>query len=285
MPTFPFAPAGRADSGCNAYCLAAAARAAYLDAAALGSLLLEDWGLHDYHRFASPSAQGYLANGDGFAVLAFRGSDHRGLDAWISNADFDLVDDLQIGGGQVHSGFQRGVAAIWPQLERLVAQHRAPGQKLFLTGHSLGGALAMLAAARFAAASRGGEIDAIFTFGQPRVGDGGFAAQFDRDFHDRAFRYVHHFDLVARLPPRLLGYHHAGQLRFIDEGGTLHENLSRWQQLLVTLDPRGRNTRDYINELSAKLPGALADHRCARYLERLQVFCPGARLAAPTGRD
>lgn len=277
MPTFPFDPARSADSVCNAYCLAAAARAAYLDQSQLESELRESWRLHDYHTFSSASIQGYIANSNGFTILAFRGSDHLEIEDWVGNADFDLVYDPHVRGGQVHSGFQRGAAAIWPQIQNLITAHRPPDHKLYLTGHSLGGALAMLTAARFASAQRAAEIDAIVTFGQPRAGDREFARRFDRDFGGRAFRFVNRYDLITRLPPRLLGYDHAGQLRYLDEDGVLHENISLWQQLLTTLNPFGRNTDEYIAELTDKLPGALADHNGARYIELLRNLCPASR--------
>jgi triacylglycerol lipase len=276
MPTFPFDPTGRPDTVCNAYCMASAARAAYLGQAELEPLLLEDWGFSDYQTFDSASIQGFIANGRGFTLIAFRGSDHTEIEDWVGNADFDLVFDPHIRGGQVHSGFQRGVASIWPQIQELVSEHRRPEQRLILTGHSLGGALAVLTAARFASAQRAPELDAIFTFGQPRAGDHDFVRRFDRDFKDRTFRYVNRYDLITRLPPRLLGYDHAGRLRYLDENGVLHENLSLWQQLLMTLNPKGKNAEDYINELTRKLPGAVGDHNGSRYIELLKNLCPQA---------
>ena len=276
MPTFPFDPDRNADSPCNAYCMAIAARAAYFDHGKLEQSLIDTWRMHRFYPFSGGSAQGYLALGDGFSILAFRGSDHTELDDWIGNADFDLTFDAHIRGGQVHSGFQRGAAAIWEEIEQLLTRHQVPENKLFLTGHSLGGALAILTAARFASTSRATEISAIFTFGQPRAGDREFARHFDREFKDRTFRYVNRYDLITRLPPRLLGYDHAGQLRYIDENGVLHENLSLWKQLLMALDPRGKDVQEYVAELTDKLPGAIGDHNGGQYINLLRALCPAA---------
>ena len=276
MPTFPFDPLSPIDSPCNAFCMAAAARAAYFDSAKLEAQLIGTWQLENFHTFEGSTIQGYLAKGDGFSVLVFRGSDHAEIDDWIGNADFDLVFDPHIRGGQIHAGFQRGAESVWTQVQSLVAEHHDPDHPLILTGHSLGGALAVLTAARFAAAGKAEAIGAIFTFGQPRAGDSEFARHFDRDFGERTFRYVNRFDLVTRLPPRLLGYDHAGQLRYLDAFGVLHENLSLWQQLLMTLNPNGKNARDYINELTEKLPGAVGDHNGGRYIELLKALCPSA---------
>ena len=276
MPTLPFDPAGRLDTACNAYCMAAAACAAYLGRAEIGALLIENWGFRKYQTFDNSKVQGYIAGGSGFTLIAFRGSDHTEIEEWVGHADFDLVSDPHVRGGQVHSGFQRGAASVWAQVQSLVSEHHRPEQKLILTGHSLGGALAVLTAARFASTRRASELDAIFTFGQPRAGDHDFARRFDHEFKNRTFRYVNRYDLIARLPPRLLGYHHAGQLRYLDENGRLHENLSLWQQLLMTLDPKGKNADDYINELTGRLPGAVGDHNGSRYVELLKNLCPQA---------
>jgi len=256
--------------------MAAVAGATYLDNLELEPLL-ESWGFTDFNSFDSPTIQGYLANGEGFTIVAFRGSDYAGVDDWVNNTDFDLVFDANIRGGQIHAGFQRAAESIWSQLQQLLKDYRRTGDQLILTGHSLGGALAMLTAARFASESRSDEVDAIYTFGQPRAGDRDFARRFDRDFGERAYRFVNHFDLVTRLPPRMLGYGHAGQLRFLDEDGVLHESPSLWQQLLLTLDPKGKNARDYIGELTEKLPGAVNDHNNLVYTNRLKDLCPAAR--------
>jgi pimeloyl-ACP methyl ester carboxylesterase len=65
----------------------------------------------------------------------------------------------------------------------------------WFTGHSLGGALATLAA------DRHGDSAAVYTFGSPLVGDDAFAAGFNNRHEGRSFRYVNGDDLVTRVPP------------------------------------------------------------------------------------
>jgi hypothetical protein len=71
---------------------------------------------------------------------------------------------------------------------------------LWVTGHSLGAAVATVAADALPAT--GG----VYTFGSPRVGDGDFAAAFNRRFADRSFRYVDDHDAVTRVPPESFGF-------------------------------------------------------------------------------
>lgn len=92
---------------------------------------------------------------------------------------------------RVHSGFLRVYNQLRPRLMRLVAA-APPGTPLVLCGHSLGGALATLAALDLAS-----HKTHLYTFGQPQVGDGAFVELFDaRVAH--AVRVVNPFDPVPR---------------------------------------------------------------------------------------
>src|SRR5207249_4492483 len=96
-------------------------------------------------------------------------------------------------------------AAVSEQLDRLL-HAKSPGQKLWLTGHSLGGALATLAAAHLGRDA----VQGLYTYGCPRVGDVKFTSVLPEASH---FRFVHRRDWVVEQPPEFLGYVHAGTLR------------------------------------------------------------------------
>ena len=87
----------------------------------------------------------------------------------------------------VHQGFQILFDRIWPLLEPLLRDQPRP---LFITGHSLGGALALMSAARMSP-------EALYTFGSPRVGNPAFTASVSGFPHHRV---VHHHDIVTLLP-------------------------------------------------------------------------------------
>ena len=79
---------------------------------------------------------------------------------------------------------------------------------LFITGHSMGGALAVLTAALIHATPElklQPKLRAIYTFGQPMVGDEDFAHRFEKDIGNKLKRHVHGLDVVPRLPPRSAG--------------------------------------------------------------------------------
>ena len=81
-----------------------------------------------------------------------------------------MVHDHQIM-GKVHHGFLNDTEALWP-----LAQHYIPvDKKLWLTGHSLGGAMAGIAAIQ-GDRNIARKAEALYTFGQPRVGNAQYVA-------------------------------------------------------------------------------------------------------------
>ncbi|WP_165070666.1 lipase family protein [Paludisphaera rhizosphaerae] len=118
--------------------------------------------------------------------------------------DAQLLPATRASGGRVHSGFLQAFQAISQQLDEVVAARR-PGQALWLTGHSLGGALAVLAASHL----RESDVTGIYTYGCPRVGDAEFVDTLPVCVHRR---FVHRDDLIPKVPPPWpLGYRHAGE--------------------------------------------------------------------------
>ena len=110
-------------------------------------------------------------------------------------------------GCSVHSGFLSGynlvASTVKTAVNNLMAKYR--GAKLMVTGHSLGGALTILAAADLANLHA---IDAAYTFGQPRVGNEAFATWYPNVVHN-TFRVIHYADIVPHVPPSALGFLHS----------------------------------------------------------------------------
>jgi pimeloyl-ACP methyl ester carboxylesterase len=144
---------------------------------------------------------------DGTAVVAFRGTQPQN----ISN----VLDDIQFwprrwtGTGRVHRGFLRAYEGLREQIDAWLAEQ--PPARLVITGHSLGAAMATLMAARYPEAE-------LVTFGSPRVGGRGFAAQFSGR---TVRRYVDCYDFVTNLPPPIWFRHVAG-MHYVDRHGVVH---------------------------------------------------------------
>ena len=137
-----------------------------------------------------------------FAVLVFRGT--TGLRDWYSNLRF-LKTGWE-GSGRVHSGFYKALQPVWAEIQAKLQTCQCP---IFFTGHSLGAALATLAAGLYPPA-------AVYTFGSPRVGDEKFSSALAGI---PIYRVVNNRDVVATVPQSFLGYMHTGELHHIRRNG------------------------------------------------------------------
>ena len=140
-------------------------------------------------------------------VIAFRGSVD--IANWILNlktvrTSYDLCD-----GCSVHIGFNQGFNSVKDQvnshINTLFALYRE--NSFALTGHSLGGALSVMAAAYLQ--SLYNTVDYLYTMGQPRVGNDKFAA-FMTKFIPNTYRIVNYADQVPHVPQSALGFKHEG---------------------------------------------------------------------------
>lgn len=126
-------------------------------------------------------------------LIAFRGTEpDEAADIAI---DLGAVLEPWGQGGRVHAGFAHSFSRIRAQIERWMSGHPVGDGALVVTGHSLGAALATLAAAAWRA-------DRLVTFGSPRVGDQDFVALLPSVAIER---YVNCCDIVTRVPPKLPG--------------------------------------------------------------------------------
>lgn len=115
---------------------------------------------------------------------------------------------------KVHRGFYRAYSSASSSVKSAVqsAMQKNKGYKMTITGHSLGGGLAALSFASLKGS--GVEIDKVYTFGQPRVGNGNFADYLDElsgaDDENAGIyhRVTHSSDGVPQAPSQSQGYQH-----------------------------------------------------------------------------
>lgn len=93
---------------------------------------------------------------------------------------------------------------------------------LYVTGHSLGGALAVLAAERLTAC--GYPVMEVHTFGGPRVGDYAWAQAYEARLGRRTWRHAYCCDIVTRVPWLWQGYWHVGQHVYYDSFAYRHHD-------------------------------------------------------------
>jgi triacylglycerol lipase len=180
----------------NAFRLGRAAKLAYeTDEKALIATV-QEWGFKYIKLFNSQDTQGFLAGNETMLLLAFRGTEAMHLKDWSSDIKFRQTPAY---GGEVHRGFKAALDYIVEAVTKEIITRRSPGQPLWITGHSLGAALAVLFTAHLE--ERAIPVNGLYTFGSPRVGNKLFSKQFDAEFRTKTFRFVNNNDIVTRCPP------------------------------------------------------------------------------------
>ena len=159
------------------------------------------------------NTQVYVAESDQAIVVAFRGSEAPntldGLKDWLlTNANnYLILPEGQSGtefaaagvGARFHRGFLEALAMVWEPMFAAVDQaQKAKERPLWITGHSLGGAIALLAAWRFQRNFL--SVHEIITFGAPMIGNDTAAKAFEQEFSGKIYRYVDLEDVVPHLP-------------------------------------------------------------------------------------
>jgi triacylglycerol lipase len=149
------------------------------------------------------SACAIVAEGRGATFVTFAGSDPGKPQDWIT--DFEAMPAPD----GLHRGFAEAVETVWPAIQTAIASRTAPAQPLFFTGHSLGGALTILAASRAPLEPNVQQV-VVYTFGSPRTGGDKFFDAYG--LGASTFRFIDGTDIVPTVPPALLGhYRHVGQ--------------------------------------------------------------------------
>ena len=221
---YPFRPQATAFDMVNAYWLSEAATLAYAEED-FATPIFQGAGFTEIKFFSGNSTQCYVVSNADFLLLVFRGTevrprpgptDYRNIIADL-NADADTslvpVDDSGQG-GKVHQGFKKALDEVWEKQGLMdYIRNKDNGKRtLWFTGHSLGAALATLAAQRYGNGVR------LYTYGSPRVGD----MAFKKAFLLKNYRFVNNSDIVTRIPPSWLQYQHVGECEFIDSHGSIH---------------------------------------------------------------
>ncbi len=186
-------------------------------------------GLYDYRPFIGKKiARCFTAGCGDYLVVSFRGTEMKGLRSVPGFiADLKIAMKKEKSGGLVHSGFREVLDEIWEGEDMLYrylsdGKNKNPHLRIFFTGHSLGGALALIAASRFP------DADCVYTYGCPRAGNRVFADS----IKSRVYRIVNNNDIVTTVPSKKIlfaktgeEYTHKGMLKFIDEKGKLKDKI------------------------------------------------------------
>jgi pimeloyl-ACP methyl ester carboxylesterase len=197
---------------------------------------------------------GVVMSNDNIIIVAFRGTeisagwDNLLRDWLLTNVNITQTAVPSFGrGAKVHTGMWRAFSECRDSLIQAVNNHCTAGQKVWVTGHSLGGAQATLAAKTLELSNI--PVQGLYTFASPRVGNEAFVKAFDRM---NVQRYVYALDLVPMMPDDLaLGYRHVGRtnnlrIPFLPNAGPYDSSLQ-------------------LNSREVRGIGTAADHHVQRY--------------------
>ena len=250
----------------NALFMAEASELAYGDQSDILRTAKDEWGFSKVQFLESKNTEVFVATDSQVILCAFRGTESDQVEDWITDARIKLTPGPL--GSKCHRGFKNALNHVWPELRDLLEDFQNASQNIWFTGHSLGGALAMLAAA-----SRLDEekpVAGLYTFGQPRVGDRGFAIRFDALLGDSTFRFVNQQDIVTRVPPRVLNYKHAGTACYFDSKNKLHLGLTGWRIFLDSLQEEAVTAVTRFYSLADRFPDWVSDHKMTHYLSKIK---------------
>ena len=138
-------------------------------------------------------------------VISFRGTNNKAN--LFTDANCLLIKHPAFH-GLIHKGFADALNSLWPRLLAALPDNMA-AKRFWVTGHSLGGALAILAAFRLS--MRAVRVTGVYTYGQPRVGSHRFCQAYDDLLRYQTWRTTHPDDGVPLVPFMLGAYRHAGQ--------------------------------------------------------------------------
>jgi Lipase (class 3) len=245
-------------------------------------------------------------------ILCFRGTEPTNVITWLSDMTFEM--ERFYSWGEVHSGFYHGVLPVWPFIAsaleaaleaKPVSQGRkagiipgrplissgktaldrlkSPMEALYICGHSLGAAQALLATAllfedpKYACLQE--KLRGVYTFGTPKIGDKQFADACQARFGDRVFRHVYGNDVVTAMPPRLYGEFNTFGEEYVSTSDGWTHNKSRLYQpdLLISsalVSVIGWVLLQIPLVRSIPLPLSLAAHRPWGYVKCSRLSLP-----------
>ena len=224
----------------------------------------ETLGLSPCVKLLDPEAgtAGYIVASPELVAVVFRGTEDE-LD-WRTNFRLEFVT-LQ-GGARVHAGFFLAYMGIRKDLFREVKELiKAKSRPVYVAGHSLGGAIAMMATAEMSNdedRDLRDSIAAVYTFGAPKAGD----RSFDQYVKVPLYRVTNGIDIVPAVPP-WFGYRQVGDTRYYGKLGVapLRRAPRLYRQIL-------RSFRSLLNLIWTGQIANITDHEMRVYIQKLHEW-------------
>lgn len=255
--------------------------------------------------YSERSMFAFVASNDKVITVVFRGTNQDEIDDWLADAriSWDTVEE-----GTIHRGFKRATDSVLSMVLEGVKEHGGSSKRIWVTGHSLGGAMALVFAYD---CIKSGELKltGVVTFGQPMVADARLARFLNDKLNGKYLRFVNGGDLVPCVFPT---FSHCGNLVWFTGDGfrferpvtsfaakdtSSHEEVSSLQygsgpvplsesqfsdlQKELSSRPKRRLRRHESQKIEAlSAPAFLQDHMMSGYLHWLTTYLEKAKSKA-----
>ncbi|MGY3571986.1 lipase family protein [Vibrio paucivorans] len=185
--------------------------------------------------------QCFVMSDDDNVIIVFRGSES--LEDWFTN--FQAVYDAgPMDDTKVHEGFQDALFPAVIGLTKLIDKPELSHKKIWITGHSLGGALCSLFAGMLI--ENDYSVYGIYTYASPRPGNGAFADKLNSRVAGPHYRVVNVGDVVLHVPPEPF-YSHSGQRIILSEMAKETSSESWFTQRIEALKVFIANTSNRLD--------------------------------------
>lgn len=215
--------------------------------------------------FTKNGTQAFLARNDEFTVLCFRGTQP---DQWQDiQTDINIIKKRTIN-GKVHIGFKTAFEDVKEPILQTLRANIGNKMPLYITGHSLGAALATVATQELEK-EFDDQIAACYTFGSPRVGDG----KYEKSIKVPFYRIVNTTDIVTLVPYLFGTFVHVGDARYlgrrkVNDAYLLYRGMPNFIRTLDCI----AETLGAIVRLSNPLAPWIKAHDMTIYIEKLETI-------------
>lgn len=257
---------------------------------------------HTLNKNVVADTQAYIVESDQAIFILFRGTEYNPADIKLNLMALDQLSfEEKERRGDVHKGFYIAHVALRNFIQETLEESlkKAPHKPIFITGHSLGGAIGHIAMYSLLTSKNvgfKGNLKAIYTFGAPRVGNREFAIHYTqkaKEFGVGVYNLANENDLVPNVP--CVDYAHAGAMIYLSGTEAKKSTKATYKykdlsQASFFPNPGSCGYSTMIkNVFSAKY--ILHEHKMTTYLEKLidlknqlndyKVSCADDELSLP----
>lgn len=202
--------------------------------------------------------QGFIAADDKRVYIVFKGTSN--AKDWETNRNIKFTTLSH--GFKAHKGFSKAYQSVSETIRIALEAHK--GKDIYITGYSLGGALANVCFYDVTY-NLGIQVSKLITFGSPRVFDEDSAALLNNLYPNVHHRIVNNNDIAPHVPPELLGYGHWGSLGYFTEHGEyLPDNsLTWWRAVQETI-------HGLIDDIGEEGLDSIKDHSLSVYKQLVE---------------